>query len=80
MNSIRLRILLLLLYLVILGVYLYPKGAALTDAAGLQWLLVMGGTLLIILLLALLLRYRVRRRDEAEYGYYPKDDEPKPKD
>jgi len=51
MNSIRLRILLLLLYLVVLGVYLYPKGAALTDAAGLQWLLVMGGTLLIILLL-----------------------------
>ena len=80
MNSIRLRILLLLLYLVVLGVYLYPKGAALTDAAGLQWLFVLGGTLLVILLLALLLSYRARRHDEAEYGYYPKDDEPKPKD
>ena len=46
MKSIKLRVLLLLLYLVVLGVYLYPKGASLSDPAGVQWLAVMGGTLL----------------------------------
>ena len=42
-----------------------------------QWLAVMGGTLLVIVLLFLVLRYRERRRDHAEYGYYPKDEEDK---
>ena len=50
MKSIKLRVLLLLLYLVVLGVYLYPKGASLSDPAGVQWLAVMGGTLLVIVL------------------------------
>jgi len=31
MKSIKLRVLLLLLYLVVLGVYLYPQGASLSD-------------------------------------------------
>ena len=64
----------------VLGVYLYPKGAALTDAAGLQWLLVMGGTLLIILCLhssCATVHADVMRLNS---GYYPKDDEPKTKD
>ena len=61
MKSIKLRVLLLLLYLVVLGVYLYPKGASLSDPAGVQWLAVMGGTLLVIVLLFLVLRYRERR-------------------
>lgn len=77
MKSIKLRVLLLLLYLVVLGVYLYPQGASLSDPAGVQWLAVMGGTLLVIVLLFLVLRYRERRRDQAEYGYYPKDEEDK---
>lgn len=77
MKSIKLRILLLLLYLVVLGVYLYPQGASLSDPAGVQWLAVMGGTLLVIVLLFLVLRYRERRRDQAEYGYYPKDEKNK---
>ena len=77
MKSIKLRVLLLLLYLVVLGVYLYPQGASLSDPAGVQWLAVMGGTLLVIILLFLVLRYRERRRDQAEYGYYPKDEEDK---
>ena len=51
MKSIKLRVLLLLLYLVVLGVYLYPKGASLSDPEGVQWLAVMGGTLLVIVLL-----------------------------
>ena len=42
-----------------------------------QWLAVMGGTLLVIVLLFLVLRYRERRRDQAEYGYYPKDEKDK---
>ena len=53
MKSIKLRVLLLLLYLVVLGVYLYPQGASLSDPAGVQWLAVMGGTLLVIILLFL---------------------------
>ena len=77
MKSIKLRFLLLLLYLVVLGVYLYPQGASLSDPAGVQWLAVMGGTLLVIVLLFLVLRYRERRRDQAEYGYYPKDEKNK---
>lgn len=77
MKSIKLRVLLLLLYLVVLGVYLYPQGASLLDPAGVQWLAVMGGTLLVIVLLFLVLRYRERRRDQAEYGYYPKDEKNK---
>ena len=77
MKSIKLRVLLLLLYLVVLGVYLYPQGASLSDPAGVQWLAVMGGTLLAIVLLFLVLRYRERRRDHAEYGYYPKDEKDK---
>ena len=77
MKSIKLRVLLLLLYLVVLGVYLYPQGASLSDPAGVQWLAVMGGTLLVIILLFLVLRYRERRRDQAEYGYYPKDEKDK---
>ncbi|MFC2565393.1 MAG: hypothetical protein ACFNT7_00940 [Porphyromonas pasteri] len=77
MKSIKLRVLLLLLYLVVLGVYLYPQGASLSDPAGVQWLAVMGGTLLVIVLLFLVLRYRERRRDQAEYGYYPKDEKNK---
>ena len=77
MKSIKLRVLLLLLYLVVLGVYLYPKGASLSDPAGVQWLAVMGGTLLVIVLLFLVLRYRERRRDYTEYGYYPKDEKDK---
>ena len=77
MKSIKLRILLLLLYLVVLGVYLYPQGASLSDPAGVQWLAVMGGTLLVIVLLFLVMRYRERRRDQAEYGYYPKDEKDK---
>ena len=77
MKSIKLRVLLLLLYLVVLGVYLYPKGASLSDPAGVQWLAVMGGTLRVIVLLFLVLRYRERRRDHAEYGYYPKDEKDK---
>ena len=77
MKSIKLRVLLLLLYLVVLGVYLYPQGASLSDPAGVQWLAVMGGTLLVIVLLFLVLRYRERRRDYAEYGYYPKDEKDK---
>lgn len=77
MKSIKLRVLLLLLYLVVLGVYLYPQGASLSDPAGVQWLAVMGGTLLVIVLLFLVLRYRERRRDQAEYGYYPKDEKDK---
>ena len=56
MKSIKLRVLLLLLYLVVLGGYLYPKGASLSDPAGVQWLAVMGGTLLVIVLLFLVLR------------------------
>ena len=58
MKSIKLRVLLLLLYLVVLGVYLYPKGASLSDPACVQWLAVMGGTLLVIVLLFLVLRYK----------------------
>lgn len=77
MKSIKLRVFLLLLYLVVLGVYLYPKGASLSDPAGVQWLAVMGGTLLVIVLLFLVLRYRERRRDHVEYGYYPKDEKDK---
>lgn len=77
MKSIKLRVLLLLLYLVVLGGYLYPKGASLSDPAGVQWLAAMGGTLLVIVLLFLVLRYRERRRDYAEYGYYPKDEKDK---
>ena len=77
MKSIKLRVLLLLLYLVVLGVYLYPQGASLSDPAGVKWLAVMGGTLLVIALLFLVLRYRERRRDQAEYGYYPKDEKDK---
>ena len=77
MKSIKLRVLLLLLYLVVLGGYLYPKGASLSDPAGVQWLAAMGGTLLVIVLLFLVLRYRERRRDQAEYGYYPKDEKDK---
>ena len=42
-----------------------------------QWLAVMGGTLLVIVLLFLVLRYRERRRDHVEYGYYPKDEKDK---
>ena len=41
MKSIKLRVLLLLLYLVVLGVYLYPKGASLlipqTCSGSLSW-------------------------------------------
>ena len=77
MKSIKLRILLLLLYLVVLGVYLYPQRASLSDPEGVQWLAVMGGTLLVIVLLFLVLRYRERRRDHDEYGYYPKDEKDK---
>jgi len=32
---------------------------------------------LVIVLLFLVLRYRERRRDHAEYGYYPKDEKDK---
>ena len=41
MRRIYTRILLLLLYVVILGYVLYPRGASLREGEGLRWLLVM---------------------------------------
>lgn len=78
MNRIYLRIALLGLYLALLGYILYPTGASLSEGEGLRWLLTMGGTLVVILLLFFLLRYRFRRGQRYTYGYY-KDDEKSPK-
>ena len=70
MNRIYLRILLLIAYLGVIAYVLYPTGSRLSDEEGLRWLLTMGGTLLIILVLFLLLRYRKQRREHYTYGYY----------
>ncbi len=77
MRRIYTRILLLLLYVVILGYVLYPRGASLGEGEGLRWLLVMGGSLLLVLVLFLLLRYREKKRESYDYGYYPKEEEQK---
>ena len=70
MNRLYLRILLLIAYLGVIAYVLYPTGSRLSDEEGLRWLLTMGGTLLIILVLFLLLRYRKQRRECYTYGYY----------
>ena len=75
MRRIYTRIFLLLLYVVILGYVLYPRGASLGEGEGLRWLLVMGGSLLLVLVLFLLLRYREKKRESYDYGYYPKEEE-----
>lgn len=73
MNRIYLRIVLLLVYLGVLGYFLYPTGASFGSEATYRWLLTMGGTLGVIVLLFLLLRYRQRRRERYDYGYYDQE-------
>ena len=77
MRRIYTRILLLLLNVVVLGYVLYPRGASLGEGEGLRWLLVMGSSLLLVVLLFLLLRYREKNRESYDYGYYPKEEEKK---
>ena len=77
MRRIYTRILLLLLYVVVLGYVLYPRGASLGEGEGLRWLLVMGGSLLLVLVLFFLLCYREKKRESYDYGYYPKEKEQK---